>query len=444
MVDNLTINKEYESLVPPLPRQEFEELKESIKINGLYQQVITNADGVILDGHHRFKASKELNLEIIPIVKTFNDPLDEKRFVIECNLRRRHLQIHERAKLVDKLHEIEAEQARKRQIELAATRATTDAGKLKHLIEHSIDKSRLRNNLRPPKRKGDRHKTKERNRNESRQKAAKVMHLSDETLRKYQKIKAEDPELFKEVDLGWLTIGKAYKTLQRKKERKRLEEEAKSLPLMDTNNSAIIPLVGHTDLETYYPTMKENSVDLIFTDPQYDRDSLPIYSVLGKAAQRVLKPGGSLVCYVGTYALPEILRYLEDAGLSFWWQIIVKHTGAAARMHKQKVWVKQKPLVWFVNGNKSNAPEDIGDYIESTPPDKVRHKWQQSTVEAEYVIKHLTVENQLVMDPFAGSGTTALAALKLNRRFITFDKDANTAVLANQRLMEFINDRELV
>ena len=60
MVDNLTINKEYESLVPPLPRQEFEELKESIKINGLYQQVITNADGVILDGHHRFKASKEV------------------------------------------------------------------------------------------------------------------------------------------------------------------------------------------------------------------------------------------------------------------------------------------------------------------------------------------------------------------------------------------------
>ena len=213
---------------------------------------------------------------------------------------------------------------------------------------------------------------------------------------------------------------------------------------MDTNNSAIIPLVGHTDLETYYPTMKENSVDLIFTDPQYDRDSLPIYSVLGKASSSRTQARRQLVCYVGTYALPEILRYLEDAGLTFWWQIIVKHTGAAARMHKQKVWVKQKPLVWFVNGNKSNAPEDIGDYIESTPPDKVRHKWQQSTVEAEYVIKHLTVENQLVMDPFAGSGTTALAALKLNRRFITFDKDANTAVLANQRLMEFINDRELV
>ena len=166
------------------------------------------------------KLLKKSNLEIVPIVKTFNDPLDEKRFVIECNLRRRHLQIHERAKLVDKLHEIEREQAKKRQIELAGTRPNTN---LKNVIENTLG-----NKLPPTSRdkRVNRHRNKKTEENKSRQKAAKVMHLSDETLRKYQKIKAEDPELFKEVDLGWLSIGKAYKTLQRKKERKRLEEEA--------------------------------------------------------------------------------------------------------------------------------------------------------------------------------------------------------------------------
>jgi adenine specific DNA methylase Mod len=41
-----------------------------------------------------------------------------------------------------------------------------------------------------------------------------------------------------------------------------------------------------------------------------------------------------------------------------------------------------------------------------------RTLWQQSTIEAERVIKTLTVENQIVLDPFMGSGTTGIAALE--------------------------------
>jgi adenine specific DNA methylase Mod len=37
---------------------------------------------------------------------------------------------------------------------------------------------------------------------------------------------------------------------------------------------------------------------------------------------------------------------------------------------------------------------------------------QQSTIEVERVIKTLTVENQIVLDPFMGSGTTGIAALE--------------------------------
>jgi hypothetical protein len=33
------------------------------------------------------------------------------------------------------------------------------------------------------------------------------------------------------------------------------------------------------------------------------------------------------------------------------------------------------------------------------------HDWQQSAAEAEHVVKALTVENQIVVDPFMGSGT---------------------------------------
>ena len=42
-------------------------------------------------------------------------------------------------------------------------------------------------------------------------------------------------------------------------------------------------------------------------------------------------------------------------------------------------------------------------------------KWEQSTIEAEHMIKPLTVEGNIILDPFMGSGTTGEAALNLKR-----------------------------
>ena len=69
-------------------------------------------------------------------------------------------------------------------------------------------------------------------------------------------------------------------------------------------------------------------------------------------------------------------------------------------------------MLWYVKGERANdlvISNTIGDYIESTPPSKIVHEWQQSTVEAEYIIKNLTLENQIVLDPMMGTGTTGIA-----------------------------------
>jgi DNA modification methylase len=59
---------------------------------------------------------------------------------------------------------------------------------------------------------------------------------------------------------------------------------------------------------------------------------------------------------------------------------------------------------------------------------------EQSTIEAEHVIKRLTVENQVVLDTFMGIGTTGLAALNLNRKFIGIENDPNVFKIAKSRL----------
>lgn len=50
------------------------------------------------------------------------------------------------------------------------------------------------------------------------------------------------------------------------------------------------------------------------------------------------------------------------------------------------------------------------------------------------VIKLFTDENEIVLDPFLGSGTTAIAAQTLNRKFIGLEKEKKYFLLANEKL----------
>ena len=52
------------------------------------------------------------------------------------------------------------------------------------------------------------------------------------------------------------------------------------------------------------------------------------------------------------------------------------------------------------------------------------------------IILHTTNENDLVLDPFSGSGTTALASKQLNRKYIGFEKIPEYVDIANKRLQQ--------
>lgn len=54
----------------------------------------------------------------------------------------------------------------------------------------------------------------------------------------------------------------------------------------------------------------------------------------------------------------------------------------------------------------------------------------------ERIIKMTTNEGDLVVDPFAGSGTTAIACMNTNRRFIGFELSGSYTDMARQRIKE--------
>jgi ParB-like chromosome segregation protein Spo0J len=112
---SLHINPDYDKMLPRMSEEEFEELKKSIESEGQHYPIIVNENLEILDGHHRYRACIDLDIDPDFEVKQFDDKLLEKKFVIEANLRRRHLNNFQLVELAVPLLEIEKTLAKKRQ-----------------------------------------------------------------------------------------------------------------------------------------------------------------------------------------------------------------------------------------------------------------------------------------------------------------------------------------
>ena len=175
--------------------------------------------------------------------------------------------------------------------------------------------------------------------------------------------------------------------------------------------------------------------DLIFTDPPYiDEDSLDLYQGLSELGNRVLKDGGSCLCYVTQTMLHQVLNVMSE-NLEYYWVISIKHGGNNGR-HGRGIFVEWKPILWFVKGNKKRSSDFVADFVYSTPPEKILHQWEQSTKEAEYYISHLSPVGEIVLDPMMGTGTTGVASLSCSRNFVGIEKEKKTFDIARGRISE--------
>jgi len=200
-------------------------------------------------------------------------------------------------------------------------------------------------------------------------------------------------------------------------------------------NCGEIDSMARIELGDFREKMEElgdSSVSLIFTDPPYDEESIELYAGLAEIASRKLVDGGSLLSYVGHYAVDRVLGDMKKS-LRFWWLIAIEHSGSSARLPGKWVFVEWKPILWFVRSGRSGK-EYVADLFRSEQPDKEHHDWEQDTSEAEYYIEQLTKPGELVVDPFLGGGTTGIAALNTGRQFWGCEIDPSTKKIAEHRL----------
>ena len=79
-----------------------------------------------------------------------------------------------------------------------------------------------------------------------------------------------------------------------------------------------------------------------------------------------------------------------------------------------------------------------------TPKEKVfgKHPTQKPVDLLERIILASTKENDLILDPFMGSGTTGVVAMKLGRQFIGIEKNPEFIALADRRIYDAYQHKE--
>ncbi|QZK91573.1 site-specific DNA-methyltransferase [Flavobacterium sp. CHNK8] len=77
-------------------------------------------------------------------------------------------------------------------------------------------------------------------------------------------------------------------------------------------------------------------------------------------------------------------------------------------------------------------------YLNPKARERVGYPTQKPVLLLKEIIKIVTDEGDLVVDPFCGSGTTCVAAKDMNRNFIGIDVSNDAVELANRRLEEMI------
>jgi len=196
--------------------------------------------------------------------------------------------------------------------------------------------------------------------------------------------------------------------------------------------------IYHGDAAEVWPTLPK--VDLIFTDPPYPKEFDHVWDVLADVSG-ALKEGGSLFTQLGHYQMPRVMDALSGAGLTYRWLCIVPNQNQPI-MHGWNIKVCFKPVLWYTKNGPNRMPRlliDEWSFRRSTfAQSQGAHKWGQPILEEPIIA--ITEPDEIVLDPFMGSGTTLRAAKDLGRKAIGIEIEERHCEVAVKRLAQGVLD----
>lgn len=212
------------------------------------------------------------------------------------------------------------------------------------------------------------------------------------------------------------------------------------------------------------PTLPETSVAHVITDPPYSE------ATHGKSRMGADMPDGfsrerdlgfgelvagereALALAFARLARRWVLAFSDQEGVGGW----ISAVRAAGLDHvRVGQWVKLGATPQFGGDRPANGAEAIeiahpsgrkrwnggGSHavwthpiVVGSNPERTAHTTQKPLPLMVELVELFTDPDEVVCDPFAGSGTTGVACLRLGRRFIGIERDPKYAALARERL----------
>lgn len=190
--------------------------------------------------------------------------------------------------------------------------------------------------------------------------------------------------------------------------------------------------------------MPANSVDFILTDPPYlvnyrDRDGRTIQND-AKAdwlkpamweAYRVLKQDRVMVCFYGWTKVDKFFDAWRSAGFQPVGHIVFrKPYGSKSRFlsyHHEQAYLLAK-------GRPPLPKQPLADVMDMPYSGNKLHPTQKPVAVLAPLVRSFTLPEELVLDPFAGSGSSCAAAMLAGRKYLGVELDVEYHRIACQRL----------
>lgn len=384
-------------LLPPLSDEEWSMLREDIRAHGVLVPIVLDDAGNVLDGHHRLACIASLELETPGLTIPYDTEVrrnlteDGKRdFVIALNLKRRHLTADQRLSLLIKLR--------------------TNGNTVTQISELIGDMSpatvwrRLQD--------------------------AEANGLTTQPAYTTGKDGKLYPSRY--VPASYMSHSELAKEARTESRAVARSTRVENFPALTESYDIFAGDIR--DHQAIIDRIGPASVDAIICDPPYPLEYVPLIEDLSLIASQILKPGRPLIAMLGAAYIPQYIHLLSSH-LKYHWTMADILGGANSVQHAWKTFVGWKPIFVFTNG-PAQLPFYFLDTVKSPGPDKDFHVWGQDVKTFEILAYRFTEPGQRVCDPFLGGGTTAIAALRMQRRFVGFDNDPIAVNTTLQRLAD--------
>ena len=208
--------------------------------------------------------------------------------------------------------------------------------------------------------------------------------------------------------------------------------------------------------------LDKESVDLVLTDPPYgiDFNSGHRKKTSLKSINGILNDGKDNAPFLSN-VIDELARIMKNNSHLYWftrWDKVSEQVPLLERYFNVKnaiIWKKnnwsmgdlqgayagQYEVILFAQKGRRVLNEVDGrkrhpDILEfdRVPAQRLRHSHEKPEELIEFLMRKSSNPGGVVLDPFAGSGTTAAVAKRLGRDFITMEMDEDYVEIANERI----------